>query len=106
RDGAPPFRRVPGRLESGLRRCRRLSAVVEPLAATLGRVLAEDVASDLDMPPFDKATMDGYAVRCAHVAGDAVVLPVQAEVTAGRDAPPLRAGHAIRIMTGAPVPAP
>jgi molybdopterin molybdotransferase len=57
------------------------------------------------MPPFDKATMDGYAVRFADVVSDAVVLPVQAEVTAGRDAPPLRPGHAIRIMTGAPVPA-
>ena len=36
-----------------------------PLALVLGHVLAEDCASDLDMPPFDKAMMDGYAVRSA-----------------------------------------
>src|SRR5205085_2398938 len=49
-----------------LRNARVLSPATRPLTpAALGAVLAEDVASDLDMPPYDKAMMDGYAVRCA-----------------------------------------
>src|SRR5207302_2926350 len=70
----------------------------------LGRVLAEDVASDIDMPPFDKALMDGYAVRGIDLGDGRAVLPVAAEVMAGQVPPPLPAGQAIRIMTGAPIP--
>jgi molybdopterin molybdotransferase len=75
------------------------------LAAVLGRVLAEDVASDIDLPPFDRAAMDGYAVRAGEAAEPFASLTVVAEVRAGqypdRD---LGKGEAIRIMTGAPVP--
>ena len=50
-------------------RAKPLRAVSTVLAAdSLGLVLAEDVASDLDMPPFDKALMDGYAVRVDDLA--------------------------------------
>jgi molybdopterin molybdotransferase len=75
----------------------------------LGRVLAEDVLSPLALPPWDNASMDGYAVRAADVSGAAatnpVVLPVVATVAAGSStARHLVAGEAIRIMTGAPVP--
>ena len=79
------------------------------LRAALGRVLARDVLSPLALPPWDNASMDGYAVRAADVAGATaeapVVLPVLETVPAG-SAPsrPLTAGVAIRIMTGAPVP--
>jgi molybdopterin molybdotransferase len=77
--------------------------VVEvPLAAAPGHLLAEDCASDLDMPPFDKAMMDGYAVRSV----DAGPLEVIEEVPAGKV--PVRevtAGTCTKIMTGAPVPA-
>ncbi|MFL5341497.1 MAG: gephyrin-like molybdotransferase Glp [Gemmataceae bacterium] len=93
-------------LEIVLRHARPLPAASCPLSpAVLGRVLAEDVASDLDMPPFDKALMDGYAARCADLRNGEADLPVQAEVTAGQTAPALRPGEAIRIMTGAPIPA-
>ena len=75
------------------------------LAEVVGRVLAEDVRSDVEMPPFDRAAMDGYAVRARDVAGAPVTLRVVGQVRAGqvpgRDVGP---GEAIQIMTGAPVP--
>src|SRR5688572_5556959 len=72
-----------------------------PLAAAVGHVLAEDCASDLDMPPFDKAMMDGYAVRSA----DPGPLEVIEEVPAGRvPARDVMPGTCTKIMTGAPVP--
>ncbi|NUR89946.1 MAG: molybdopterin molybdotransferase MoeA [Nonomuraea sp.] len=85
-------------------------ATVRPLAPleleverTLGTTLAEDVTSPVPLPPFDNSAMDGYAVRAVDVPG---TLPVIDDVAAGSDE--LRAvgpGHAIRIMTGAPMPA-
>jgi molybdopterin molybdotransferase len=83
-----------------------LAAVDMPLsAAVLGLVLAEDIVSDLDMPPYDKALMDGYAVRAADVPKPGAELTVIEEVTAGRvPRHPLAAGQATRIMTGAPMP--
>jgi molybdopterin molybdotransferase len=73
---------------------------------TVGLVLAEDVASDLDMPPYDKTLMDGYAVRTADLAAGSATLEVIEEVLAGHV--PQRAvgpGQATRLMTGAPIPA-
>jgi molybdopterin molybdotransferase len=75
------------------------------LEDALGRVLAEDVASDLDMPPFDRSAMDGYAVRAADVSVPPVVLDVTEVVRAGQvPERGVEAGQAIQIMTGAPVP--
>jgi molybdopterin molybdotransferase len=74
--------------------------------ATLGLVLAEDIHSDLDMPPFDKALMDGYAIRAADLTEGRGELTVIEEVTAGQTpARRVAAGQATRIMTGAPMPA-
>lgn len=87
-------------------RTRPLPSSPVELSAALGRVLAADVVSDIDSPPWDKALVDGYAVRSADFSGeDPVELMVLEEVTAGR-APslPLAPGHATRIMTGAPLP--
>jgi molybdopterin molybdotransferase len=71
----------------------------------LGRVLAEDVVSDLDLPPHDKAMMDGYAVRSADLSTGRATLTIVEEVTAGRmPRRSLGPGEAARIMTGAPVP--
>lgn len=93
--------------EQVLARAQSLAPAVQPLGpAVLGQVLAEDVSSDLDMPPYDKALMDGYAARSADLAGGRAVLAVVDEVLAGQTA--RRAvcpGEAVRIMTGAPVPA-
>jgi molybdopterin molybdotransferase len=90
-----------------LRHARPLPAEVVPLTpAVLGLVLAEDVASDLDMPPYDKAMMDGFAVRAADLPEGRGVLRVVDEVTAGRTPRrPIGPGEAARIMTGAPLPA-
>jgi len=74
-------------------------------ATTLGCVLAEDVASDLDMPPYDKAMMDGYAIRAADLSGGRAELAVVEEVSAGRvPTKTVGKGQATRIMTGAPIP--
>ena len=80
-----------------------------PLLAALGRVLAEDVISDIDVAPFDNSAMDGYALRYADVANaseeNPVTLNVVEHIPAGV-APERRVGpgEASRIMTGAPVP--
>ena len=75
------------------------------LADALGRYLAEDVTADLDIPPFDRAMMDGFAVRSADTARPPAVLRVVGQVRAGQlPATALAAAEAIQIMTGAPVP--
>lgn len=75
------------------------------VADAVGRVLAEEIRSDVDLPSFDRSAMDGYAVRAADVRGAPVSLRVLEEVTAGEVASRnVDAGTAVRIMTGAPVP--
>jgi molybdopterin molybdotransferase len=75
------------------------------LGEALGRVLAEDVAADQDMPPFDRSAMDGYAVRAADLAQAPVTLEVAGQIRAGQyPSAPLPAGKAVQVMTGAPVP--
>jgi molybdopterin molybdotransferase len=75
-------------------------------SGALGHVLAEDVASDLDVPPHDKAMMDGYAVRSADLSEGRAVLQVIEEITAGQTPrQTVGTGQAARIMTGAPLPA-
>jgi molybdopterin molybdotransferase len=71
----------------------------------LGRVLAEDIVSDVTIPPLDNSAMDGYAVR----SGDLAALPARLRVTGdlpagSRSHVPIGSGEALRIMTGAPVP--
>jgi molybdopterin molybdotransferase len=75
-----------------------------PLGAALGRILAEDIVSDIDSPPHDKSIVDGYAVVAEGVFPGAE-LAILEEVVAGampnRNVTP---GTATRIMTGAPLP--
>jgi molybdopterin molybdotransferase len=76
---------------------------------SLGRVLAADVISDIDVAPFDNSAMDGYAVRVVDVAGASEDAPVRLRVVehiaAGAfPTVPLGPGEVTRIMTGAPVP--
>jgi molybdopterin molybdotransferase len=79
------------------------------LADALGRVLRQDVISDLDLPPFDRARMDGYALRSVDSMNATADQPVQlreiGEIAAGQAFPGfIGVGEAVRIMTGAPVP--
>jgi molybdopterin molybdotransferase len=75
------------------------------LADALGRVLAEDIVADSDLPPFDRAQMDGYAVRSADTENVPARLRVVGESAAGSGwHESMKSGEAVRIMTGAPVP--
>jgi len=77
-----------------------------PLEESLERVLARDVVSDTDWPPFQTSAMDGYAVRLADVSRPGEPLLERSEpVAAGDSLPgPLHPGEAVRVMTGAPLP--
>ncbi len=76
-----------------------------PLGNALGLVLAEDIISDVDSPPFDKSLMDGYAVRAADVSSGRAELRLLEEVMAGQvPTRTVEAETATRIMTGAPLP--
>ena len=78
------------------------------LVRAAGRILAESVAADRDIPPFPRSTRDGYAVRAADLAHLPVKLALKGEIKAGplpgSAAPTLNPGEAFSIMTGAPVP--
>lgn len=73
------------------------------LLASRGRVLAKEVLSERDQPPFDRATRDGFAVRAADVRTEMAIV---GQVRAGEQwrGEEMRAGQAIEIMTGAPMP--
>jgi molybdopterin molybdotransferase len=92
-------------IEIVLARTPTLSTESIALADTLGRVLAEDIIADSDLPPFDRSQMDGYAVRAEDVKSTPARLRIVGESAAGRGwHREMRAGEAVRIMTGAPVP--
>jgi molybdopterin molybdotransferase len=83
---------------SPIRECEQL-----PLAQVQGRVLADDLISTLDLPPWPNSAMDGYALRLADWSGEA--LAVSQRIFAGQAPEPLAPGTCARIFTGAPVPA-
>lgn len=91
-------------------RISRLPAQEVSLLDALGRVLAQDATSDIDVAPFDNSAMDGFALRAADLVGANAEAPVELEVVAhigaGDDVAGIvvRAGQAARIMTGAAVP--
>jgi len=76
---------------------------VVPMQAALGRVLAEDVKSLVDVPPMDNTSMDGYAVRIADL-NIASHLKIAQRIPAGSVGSQLEPGTAARIFTGAPIP--
>jgi len=86
-----------------------LSAEEVRLSSAAGRVLADSVASDFDVPGFDRATMDGYAVFASSTEGassyNRLPLAVVGDSMPGRPFEgSVAAGEAVRIMTGAPIP--
>ncbi len=89
-------------LKTVLNSARPLDAERVDLADALNRVLAEDVASDVDMPPFDKSRMDGYACRRTDLAQELEVIEtIQAGATPSKTIGP---GQCAKIMTGAAIP--
>ena len=92
-----------------LAQCAPLPAERRPLADALHFVLAEDVVSPIDLPPWDNSSMDGYALRAADVRGATPTRPgivrVIDSVAAGRfPERTVEPGTATRIFTGAPLP--
>ena len=90
-------------------RAKPLGREIVPLAESLGRTLAANARARQPIPPFSKATMDGYAVRAADTTprsgAGAVDLAVLEDLPAGRvSRKAVGAGQAVRIMTGAPLP--
>ena len=100
-------------LSSILESARARTPLIDvPLTAALGRALGESVVSPVALPPWDNSGMDGYAVRRADVVGASVDTPSTLAVigtsVAGSDAaglPAVQPRTAVRIMTGAPMPA-
>ncbi|HEX8166907.1 MAG TPA: gephyrin-like molybdotransferase Glp [Beijerinckiaceae bacterium] len=98
-------------VEEALRRVlagipRPVEAETVPIESCAGRTLAEDVASLRTQPPFAASAMDGYAVRSADLAVPPARLAVIGRSVAGAGfAGAVAAGQAVRIFTGAPVPA-
>src|SRR5205823_2278142 len=97
-------------LERILAQAHRLDSEERPILDALGQVLAEDIVAPFSIPPLDNTAMDGYAVRAESTMGateeNAVTLRVVGQLAAGyvydgRVEP----GTAVRIMTGAPMPA-
>ena len=87
-----------------LRQLQPLETVRRPLREALDAVLAEEVSSPLDLPPWDNSAMDGYAVRSADVTKP-VELEVIETIPAGHfPRKPVGSGQATRIFTGAPLP--
>ena len=96
---------VPEARAAVLECAKALRARVVPLEEALGRTLDEEVTADLDLPPFDKALVDGYAIRAAELTGPGRRFRVGEEIPAGRTpSRPLARGEAALVMTGAPLP--
>jgi molybdopterin molybdotransferase len=98
-------------VEEALARILRGAAVISDsqrrdLLASHGQVLTEPLVASLTQPPFDASAMDGYAVRRADVARLPASLRVVGEAAAGRGfGGTMQTGEAVRIFTGAPIPA-
>src|SRR5438067_3132449 len=92
-------------IEIVLQKAVTLGAESVELSAVIGRILAEDIVADSDLPPFDRAQMDGYALRAADVANVPARLRIVGESAAGAGwHHEMNSGEAVGIMTGAPVP--
>ena len=101
---------VPELVDRVLATVSPLPAFPQPLMEALGLALAEDVVAPISLPSFDNSAMDGYAVVAEDVAGatgdEPVHLPVVGEIGAGRASIlAISPGTAVKIMTGAPIPA-
>ncbi len=101
----PPLRSLDDALAELLGHARPLpGADWVPTFDADGRVLVQDLVAQLQVPPQDNSSMDGYAVRSGEIAHEGVILPVSQRIPAGSAAAPLMPGSAARIFTGASIP--
>jgi len=92
-------------LEIVLEQIQPLEVETVALEDSANRILAEDVRADIDLPPFDRARMDGYAVRASDVQVAPSRLKIIGEVAAGLEFQgTIEHGQAVKIFTGAPIP--
>ena len=104
-----PLKRVDAHLQDILAGISPVAPLDLQLLDAHGCILAETVTADVDLPPFDNSSVDGYAVRSADLVGATsstpVSLPVVGDIAAGSQATyTVQPGLCVRIMTGAPVP--
>ncbi|MGD9393346.1 MAG: molybdopterin molybdotransferase MoeA [Dehalococcoidia bacterium] len=97
-------------LDKVLEHIEVLGAEESPILGCLGQVLAEDVVSEINIPPLDNSAMDGYAVRAADTKGASPKSPrllrvIDTVVAGSISKTKVEPGTAIKIMTGAPLPA-
>jgi len=101
--------RVDAALNRLLKKLRTLGVEEANIYAIFGRVLAEDIVAEIDIPPFDRAAMDGYAVRAEDTFGASVTSPIMLKVEGSVDigeipAVEVKPGSAVKITTGAMMP--
>lgn len=107
--GFKGYTRLSEALEAVISRVRRVGGELVRFDRALGRVLAQDVFSKTDVPPFDRAAVDGYAVRSADTFGASPESPARLKLVGAVEAGEtfkrkVREGEAVKIMTGAPMP--
>jgi molybdopterin molybdotransferase len=107
--GFSHYTRLNDALETVLSKIERVGAEEMTFTRARGQVLAEDVVSEVDVPPFDRAAVDGYAVRASDTFGTEEDNPVELRVVGAVEigkSSEVRVGEreAVKIMTGAPLP--
>lgn len=80
----------------------RLDTIFLPIEQALGYVLSDDVVSNIDIPPKDNSSMDGYAIKVENFDGQS--MPLSGRISAGQVSPTLADNTAVRIFTGAQIP--
>ncbi len=96
-------------IKSLISKIKPLKTEVINIYQSYGRVLAEDITSPIDVPPFDRAAMDGFAVRAEDTFGASLSNPMLLRVTGAVDigekpSMTVGEGEAVKIVTGAPLP--
>ena len=83
----------------------RLRTQILPVEQTIGYILAQDISSPLEMPPFNKSAVDGYALIAHDTARPLVILKGQGKIKAGElSRTTVKRGQCLKIMTGSPLP--
>jgi molybdopterin molybdotransferase len=107
--GFASYTRLSDALEIIIANVKPLGSELVPFDRALSRVLAEDIISKVDVPPFDRAAVDGYAVRAADTFRASELKPVSLRVVGAADIGRttkrrVRKGEAIKVMTGTLMP--